>query len=52
MREVPCMVSEVSLLIAFEKMVKPDDNGENFESKVIVVVRETTRRSAASHLVP
>eukprot|EP00281_Chroomonas_sp_CCMP1168_P032199 CAMPEP_0206251000 /NCGR_PEP_ID=MMETSP0047_2-20121206/21785_1 /ASSEMBLY_ACC=CAM_ASM_000192 /TAXON_ID=195065 /ORGANISM="Chroomonas mesostigmatica_cf, Strain CCMP1168" /LENGTH=280 /DNA_ID=CAMNT_0053676913 /DNA_START=116 /DNA_END=955 /DNA_ORIENTATION=+ len=45
MQEVPCIVSEVQLLTAFQKMVKPDDSGNNFENKVIAVVRETTRRA-------
>uniref|UniRef100_A0A6U2CUH8 Uncharacterized protein n=1 Tax=Hemiselmis andersenii TaxID=464988 RepID=A0A6U2CUH8_HEMAN len=45
MKEVPCIVSDVSLVKAFEKMVKPDDTGANFESKVMVVVRQTTARS-------
>mmetsp|Transcript_33889 Transcript_33889/g.66107 ORF Transcript_33889/g.66107 Transcript_33889/m.66107 type:complete len:474 (+) Transcript_33889:155-1576(+) len=44
MKEVPCIVSDVSLVKAFEKMVKPDDTGANFESKVMVVVRQTTSR--------
>ena len=44
MKEVPCMVSDVSLTKAFEKMVKPEDTGENFKEKVINVVRITTQR--------
>lgn len=45
MREVPCIISDVSLVKAFEKMVKPDDTGVNFENKVMQVVRIVTART-------
>lgn len=45
MREVPCIISDVSLVKAFEKMVKPDDTGVNFENKVMQVVRVVTART-------
>ncbi len=34
-KEQPVYVSDVSLTRAFQKMVKPDDNAENFYDKVL-----------------
>jgi len=44
-KEQPVIVSEVSLEKAFEKMVKPDDNGQNFYDKVVVVVELQLKRT-------
>ena len=44
-KEQPVIVSEVALEKAFEKMVKPDDNAENFYEKVITVVELQIKRS-------
>jgi hypothetical protein len=34
MKDSPCIASEVQLTAAFERMVKPQDNGDNFKEKV------------------
>ena len=44
-KEQPVIVSEVSLEKAFEKMVKPDDNAQNFRDKVVVVIELQIKRS-------
>jgi len=44
-KEQPVIVSEVSLEKAFEKMVKPDDSGQNFYDKVVVVIELQIKRS-------
>ena len=41
----PVIVSEVALVRALERMVKPDDNAENFYEKVIAVVEQKIKRS-------
>jgi hypothetical protein len=37
MKDSPCIASEVQLTAAFERMVKPQDNGDNFKEKVCIV---------------
>jgi hypothetical protein len=44
-KEQPVIVSEVQLEKAFEKMVKPDDNAENFYEKVVIVIEQQIKRS-------
>jgi hypothetical protein len=34
LKDTPCIASEVQLTAAFERMVKPQDNGDNFKEKV------------------
>eukprot|EP00292_Cryptomonas_paramecium_P034368 CAMPEP_0113697004 /NCGR_PEP_ID=MMETSP0038_2-20120614/21875_1 /TAXON_ID=2898 /ORGANISM="Cryptomonas paramecium" /LENGTH=214 /DNA_ID=CAMNT_0000619931 /DNA_START=143 /DNA_END=784 /DNA_ORIENTATION=+ /assembly_acc=CAM_ASM_000170 len=47
LKDGPCVVSEVQLTAAFERMVRPQDNGDEFREKVMAVVEQQTKR--ASH---
>lgn len=37
-KEQPVFISEVALIRAFEKMIRPDDGAENFYSKVMNII--------------
>ena len=51
LKDGPCIASEVQLTAAFERMVKPQDNGDNFKEKV-VFVSSTPRNELASRENP
>ena len=48
MKDGPCIASEVQLTAAFERMVKPQDNGDNFKEKVVFFVSLISRNELAS----